>query len=92
MKVQLFLHGCELTRLLKKAPRLEKLPDVQLHAAVTSISPVRNGTILAFRLSDGTIEYRHFDSFNIVSVDGSQQEVQSMPQAGFSFPINEKGA
>lgn len=76
---------------LKKGPQLERFPDIQLHSTVTSVTPVRNGTLLALRLSDGTIQHRYLDSLEVVPVDDNQHEVQSMPHSGFTFPAIERG-
>jgi hypothetical protein len=71
-------------------PRLDRLSDVLLHSTVTSMILLRNGTLFAFRLSDGTFEYRDFDTLDLVSLD--TDEVRSMPQSGFTFPAVEEGS
>jgi len=75
---------------MKRAPRMEQLPDVSFHSAITSVTLTRNGTLLTFVLGDGNVQIRYRDSLEMVSVDGNQREVHSMAQSGFAFPILER--
>jgi Mediator complex subunit 16 len=67
--------------------RLERLIDVSLPSTVLAVSIVRQYTILAFTMSDGSVQFRFRESLDQASADGSYEEVQSLPQMGFSFPI-----
>ena len=75
---------------MKRAPRMEQLPDVSFHSSITSVTLTRNGTLLTFVLGDGNVQIRYRDSLEMVSVDGNQHEVHSMAQSGFAFPILER--
>jgi hypothetical protein len=55
------------------------------------MSLVRQYTMLAFGMSDGSIQFRFRESLDLASADGSYEEIQSLPQVGFSFPIDEPG-
>jgi hypothetical protein len=75
---------------IKRMPQLERLPDVNFHSAITSVTLTRNDTLLTFVLGDGNVQTRYRDSLDMVSVDGNQHEVHSMAQSGFAFPILER--
>jgi mediator of RNA polymerase II transcription subunit 16 len=51
----------------------------------------RHHTLLAFAMSDGSIQFRHRDSMELVSADDNNDEVHTMPQAGFAFPVQDPG-
>jgi mediator of RNA polymerase II transcription subunit 16 len=60
-----------------------------LPSIVLSVSIVRQYTMMAFAMSDGSVQFRFRESLDLASADGSYEEVQSLPQAGFSFPVDE---
>jgi Mediator complex subunit 16 len=62
-----------------------------LPSIVLSVSIVRQCTMLTFTMSDGSVQFRFRESLDLASADGSYEEVQSLPQAGFSFPMDEPG-
>jgi hypothetical protein len=75
---------------MKRVPQLERLPDVNFHSAIISVTLSRNDTLLTFVLGDGNVQTRYRDSLEMVSVDGNQHEVYSMAQSGFAFPLLER--
>ncbi len=75
---------------MKRVPQLERLPDVNFHSAITSVTLARNDTLLTFVLGDGNVQTRYRDSLEMVCVDGNQHEVHNMAQSGFAFPILER--
>ncbi|TID21520.1 mediator of rna polymerase ii transcription subunit 16 [Venturia nashicola] len=65
--------------------RLRRLTDISLHPAVLNVVPIRNHTMFAFTMSDGSIQFRYRDTMEIVTADDEHDEVQTMPQSGFAF-------
>jgi hypothetical protein len=69
---------------------LERQPDIALHAYVLSLAVLRNETLLCFGLSDGSVQFRLRGSMEIAAPDGSE-ELKTLPQVGFSFPVDASG-
>ncbi|KIW06622.1 hypothetical protein, variant [Verruconis gallopava] len=70
---------------LKHGTRLKRLDDVVVSPAVLMITPVRNNTMFALTLSDGSVQFRYRNTMDVVLPDESPDEVQSLTQSGFSF-------
>jgi hypothetical protein len=49
---------------------------------------LRNETLLCFGLSDGSIQFRVRDSMEVAAPGGNDKELRTLPQAGFSFPVD----
>lgn len=62
-----------------------------MQALVLSVNVVRNETMFAFTLSDGSIEFRFRDSLELASADGNHEEVHFLSQSGFAFPAQDPG-
>ncbi|QDS74407.1 hypothetical protein FKW77_005772 [Venturia effusa] len=65
--------------------RLRRLADISLHSAVLNVALIRNHTMFVFTMSDGSIQFRHRDTMEIVVADENHDEVHTMPQSGFAF-------
>ena len=76
---------------MQKEQLLERQPDHYMQAIVLSVSVLRHDTMLAFSLSDGSIEFRFRDSLELASADGNNEEVHTLPQSGFAFPAQDPG-
>jgi hypothetical protein len=58
---------------------LERQPDVSLHAYVLSLS--------SFGLSDGSVQFRVRETMEVSAPNG-EEEFKTLPQVGFSFPVD----
>ncbi|KAM0722911.1 hypothetical protein Q7P37_001109 [Cladosporium fusiforme] len=62
---------------------LRRLPDQVTMKLVLSIKPMSFGTILAFVATDGSVEFRDRNAFNVIEPFMDTTFVSSLPQAGF---------
>ncbi|KAF1984807.1 hypothetical protein K402DRAFT_395496 [Aulographum hederae CBS 113979] len=70
----------------KLAAELTRQPDITLHTAVLSVQSFRLATILAFCLSDGSIDVRTRGDMQTISPTLNYEEVQTLLHIGFAFP------
>ena len=67
---------------------LKRLPDTVVHSIILGCFPLWYNMLLALYYSDGTIEFRKRATMETISPDYNTETVTSLPQAGFSFPID----
>jgi mediator of RNA polymerase II transcription subunit 16 len=65
--------------------RLRRLNDISLQPAVLNVVSIRNHTMFAFTMSDGSIQFRYRDTMEVVTPDDKHDKVYTMPQSGFAF-------
>lgn len=63
--------------------RLQRLPDQITMKLVLSVKPTASGTLLAFIMSDGGVEFRDRSTLNLVEPSMDTTLVTSLPQSGF---------
>ncbi|OQO05141.1 hypothetical protein B0A48_08161 [Cryoendolithus antarcticus] len=65
---------------------LRRQPDLVTAKVILTIQPMNHDTLIAFGASDGTVECRDRETWNIVAPTfGDTTTVTSLPQAGFEF-------
>lgn len=62
---------------------LQRLPDQITMKLVLSLKPTSFGTLLVFIMSDGSVEFRDRNTFNIIEPSMDTTIASSLPQSGF---------
>jgi mediator of RNA polymerase II transcription subunit 16 len=62
---------------------LQRLPDQITMKLVLSLKPTSFGTLLAFIMSDGSVEFRDRNTFSIIEPSMDTTTASSLPQSGF---------
>lgn len=62
---------------------LQRLPDLITMKLALSMKPTSFGTLLAFIMSDGSVEFRDRNTFNTIEPSMDTTIASSLPQAGF---------
>lgn len=65
--------------------KLRRLDDISITPAVLTLLPVRNHTMFALTLCDGSVQFRHRNTFEVIMPDDNTDEVQMLPLSGFAF-------
>lgn len=62
---------------------LQRLPDQITMKLVLALKPTSFGTLLAFIMSDGSVEFRDRNTFNVIEASMDTTTASSLPQCGF---------
>ncbi|GAB7338934.1 hypothetical protein MBLNU457_5612t1 [Dothideomycetes sp. NU457] len=71
---------------------LTRLDDVVLPRIVLSTMITNFETTMVITCSDGTIEFRDRETFDLILPDGSDSHVSGLPQAGFTYLSSDRCA
>lgn len=77
--------GTEKLTASKPRETLQRLGDVSSPKIYLAVTDNLYHNTLAFTCSDGTVDFRHRHSMEIITPDADSNKVSSLPQAGFSF-------